>query len=136
MSVRPTLAVLLPTTAYILRLEHPPARTMLDRHDIPLALGSDFNPNAHCVSMPLVMHMACCSMRLTMNEALCAATLNAAASMGKSKDHGSLEVGKWADAIVVDAPSWEHLVYQMVDPPIAAVIRKGRIVVENGQIKK
>jgi imidazolonepropionase len=26
----PTFAVLLPTTAYILRLEHPPARKMID----------------------------------------------------------------------------------------------------------
>ncbi len=118
--------MLLPTTAYILRLEQPPARALIDA-GVPVALGSDFNPNAHCLSMPLVMHLACVNMRLTMAEALVAATLNAAASMGCSKDHGSLEVGKWADAVLVAAESWEHLIYEMCDPPIAAVIKRGEV---------
>ena len=43
-----------------------------------MALGSDFNPNAHCMSMPMVMNMACVNMRMTMKEALVAATINAA----------------------------------------------------------
>ena len=46
-----SVGVILPTTAYILRLKHPPVRAMLD-HGMIVALGSDFNPNAHCVSMP------------------------------------------------------------------------------------
>lgn len=45
-----TVAVLLPTTAYILRLPTPPARAMIDA-GVPVALGSDFNPNAFCLSM-------------------------------------------------------------------------------------
>ncbi|KAL4593196.1 putative imidazolonepropionase isoform X2 [Arapaima gigas] len=45
-----TAAVLLPTTAYILRLPQPRARDMLDAGVI-VALGSDFNPNAYCCSM-------------------------------------------------------------------------------------
>jgi imidazolonepropionase len=35
------LAVLLPTTAYMLRLAPPPARRMLEL-GVPVALGSDF----------------------------------------------------------------------------------------------
>ena len=45
-----TVGVLLPTTAYILRLRPPPAREMINK-GVSLALGSDFNPNAHCLSM-------------------------------------------------------------------------------------
>lgn len=45
---------------------------------VPIALGSDFNPNAHCFSMPRVMNLACVLMRMTMNEALVASTINAA----------------------------------------------------------
>ena len=45
-----TIGVLLPTTAYILRLEYPPARKMIDS-GMGIALGSDFNPNAYCMSM-------------------------------------------------------------------------------------
>uniref|UniRef100_A0A0M3KG65 imidazolonepropionase n=1 Tax=Anisakis simplex TaxID=6269 RepID=A0A0M3KG65_ANISI len=47
-----TVAVLLPTTAYMLRLFPPPARKMIDSGVI-VALGSDFNPNAYCYSMPM-----------------------------------------------------------------------------------
>ncbi|KAM4882269.1 putative imidazolonepropionase isoform 2-T2 [Thomomys bottae] len=43
-------AVLLPTTAYMLRLKQPRARKMVDEGVI-VALGSDFNPNAYCFSM-------------------------------------------------------------------------------------
>lgn len=44
------VAVILPTTAYLLRLKAPPVRSMIDR-SVPIALGSDFNPNAYCLSM-------------------------------------------------------------------------------------
>ncbi len=45
-----SVAVILPTTAYILRLKSPPVRKMIARGVI-VALGSDFNPNAFCLSM-------------------------------------------------------------------------------------
>ena len=47
-----TIGVLLPTTAYILRLKPPPARQMI-KQGMAIALGSDFNPNAHCLAMVL-----------------------------------------------------------------------------------
>lgn len=77
MAKRPSFAVLLPTTAYILRLHPPPARRLIEQ-GVPVALGTDFNPNAHCMSMPFVMNLACILMHLNMNEALVAATLNSA----------------------------------------------------------
>ena len=116
--------VLLPTTAYVLRIKPPPARALIDG-GVPVALGSDFNPNAHCMSMPFVMNLACTMMRLTLNEALVAATLNAAASMNKSGDFGSIEVGKFGNVLVLDHSDWRHLIYEMVDPPLASVFVKG-----------
>jgi len=67
-------------------------------------------------------------MRMTMNEALVAATINAAASLDKSHLYGSIEVGKVGDFVVLNHSNWEHLIYEMVDPPIELVIKKGRIV--------
>jgi len=49
-----TIGVLLPTTAYMLRLKAPPARQMIDA-GVTVALGSDFNPNAHCLAMVYVI---------------------------------------------------------------------------------
>ena len=88
-----SVGVILPTTAYILRLKPPPVRQMIEAGMI-VALGSDFNPNAHCVSMPMVMHLACVNLRLSLNEALAAATINSAHSLGRSKTHGSIEVSQ------------------------------------------
>ena len=45
-----SVGVVLPTTAYILRLTPPPVRKMIDS-GMAVALGSDFNPNAFCMSM-------------------------------------------------------------------------------------
>lgn len=42
------------------------------------ALGSDFNPNAYCMSMPLVMNLACINLKAKPKEVLVAATLNSA----------------------------------------------------------
>jgi imidazolonepropionase len=41
---------------------------------------------------------------MSLGEALAAATLNAAHSLGRSDTHGSIEKGKVADFVVVDAP--------------------------------
>uniref|UniRef100_A0A672SK25 imidazolonepropionase n=1 Tax=Sinocyclocheilus grahami TaxID=75366 RepID=A0A672SK25_SINGR len=130
-----TSAVLLPTTAYILRLSPPRARDMLDAGVI-VALGSDFNPNAYCCSMPMVMHLACVLMKISMPEALAASTINAAYALNRSHTHGSLEIGKQGDLVIINAPRWEHLVYQFGGHQelIRYVIIKGEIVYENDKV--
>ncbi|XP_074082722.1 putative imidazolonepropionase [Macrotis lagotis] len=122
-------AVLLPTTAYMLRLKQPRARKMLDEGVI-VALGSDFNPNAYCFSMPTVMHLACVNMNMSMPEALAAATINAAYALGRSDTHGSLEVGKQGDLIIINSPRWEHLIYQLGGHQelIEYVVTKGKVI--------
>ncbi|XP_075716228.1 putative imidazolonepropionase [Rhinoderma darwinii] len=128
-------AILLPTTAYILRLKQPRARDMLNAGVI-VSLGSDFNPNAYCFSMPMVMHLACVNMKMSLKEALAAATINAAYSLGRSHTHGSLEVGKQGDAVIINAPRWEHVIYQFGGHQelIEYVAIKGKIVYKNDKI--
>ncbi|XP_029901438.1 putative imidazolonepropionase [Myripristis murdjan] len=132
MAAAKTAAVLLPTTAYILRLPQPRARDMLEAGVI-VALGSDFNPNAYCCSMPMVMHLACVNMRMSMPEALAAATINAAYALGRSHTHGSLEVNKHGDLLVLNTSRWEHLIYQLGGHQelIRYVVIKGNIVYDN-----
>jgi len=48
------VGVILPTTIYNLRLDPPPVRKMIEA-GVPIALGTDFNPNAFCLSM-VIMH--------------------------------------------------------------------------------
>lgn len=124
MAAADSFAVLLPATAYVLRIAQPPARRIIDG-GVPVALGSDFCPNAHNLSMPFTMNLACVAMKMTCEEALIASTLNAAASIHRERHCGSLEVGKWGDVVLLNAASWEHVIYEMVDPPIEAVFKKG-----------
>ncbi|ROT70703.1 hypothetical protein C7M84_011002 [Penaeus vannamei] len=123
-----TVGVLLPTTAHILRLPPPPARAMIDA-GVPVALGTDFNPNAFCLSM---VHCPPAPAEAKLIEALTAATLHAAHSLRKAHAHGSIEPGKCADLVIVDAPRWEHLVYQLggTDHVISHVIKAGAVVHE------
>ncbi|CAI4232498.1 unnamed protein product [Auanema sp. JU1783] len=124
-----SVAVLLPSTAFILRLTPPPARKMIEK-GVVVALGSDFNPNAFCFAMPMIMHLACITMKLSMPEALVAATLNSAHSIGRGKTHGAICVGRKADMVVLNANSWEHVVYRMAghSSVIQQVIKNGHIV--------
>ncbi|KAK0133820.1 putative imidazolonepropionase [Merluccius polli] len=110
----------------------PRARDMLEAGVI-VALGSDFNPNAYCCSMPLVMHLACVNMRLAMPEALAAATINAAYALGRSDTHGSLEVGKHGDLVLLNCRRWEHLIYQLGGHQelIRCVAIKGNVVLDS-----
>lgn len=57
----------------------------------------------------MVMHLSCCLLGLSMPEAIAAATINAAASLGMAEDYGSIEVGKWGDFILLDAPRFAHI---------------------------
>lgn len=50
-----SIGVVLPTTAYILRIKPPPVRKMIDS-GIAVALGSDYNPNAHCSAMVSIFY--------------------------------------------------------------------------------
>nr|ACO14849.1 Probable imidazolonepropionase [Caligus clemensi] len=129
MAASSTAAVILPTTAYMLRLKNPPVREMIEAGVI-VALGSDFNPNAFCLSMSMVMHLACVDQRMSLEEAIVASTLNSAYSLNRSSTHGSLEPGKEADFLIVNAPKWEHLIYQFGGHSdiIEHVIKTGTIV--------
>ena len=90
-----------------------------------VALGTDFNPNAYCLSMPVAMYLACILFRMSLEEALVASTINAAASIGRGKTHGALHNGRVADIVMTDVPSWEHVIYRIPSTGIIKAVFKG-----------
>ncbi len=127
------IAVLLPGTAYFLHLErYARARDMIGA-GVPVALATDFNPGS-CMteSMPLILNMACTQMRMLPAEAITAATINAAWAIGEEDRAGSLEVGKQADFLVLDAPGHEHLCYHFGVNLVETVVKNGKVVLEGG----
>lgn len=127
-----TVGVLLPTTALIMQLPRPPARKMLDAGCI-VSLGSDFNPNAYCYAMSVIMNLACVDYRFSMNEALVASTINSAFSLGVENTKGSIELDKSADLVILKTNRWENIIYQMgaYSRLIKYVIVDGKIVHAN-----
>ncbi|XP_067119606.1 probable imidazolonepropionase [Centruroides vittatus] len=132
MALSDTTAIILPTTAYILKLKPPPVRKMIGG-GVAVALGTDFNPNAYCLSMPLIMNLACINLNMTLKEALVAATINSAYALGRSHTNGSIEIGKLADILILRHHRWEHLIYQIGEHNnlIMYVIKRGKIVYKN-----
>ncbi|GAB1599070.1 probable imidazolonepropionase isoform X1, partial [Argonauta hians] len=126
-----SIGIILPTTAYILRLKPPDVVKMI-KTGMAIALGSDFNPNAYCLSMPLVIHLASVNLHMSLQQSLIASTINAAKALGKSATHGSLVPGKVANLILIEAPRWEHLIYRMSCHTnlIKYVIVRGNVVID------
>jgi imidazolonepropionase len=58
-------------------------------------------------------------------ESLTAATLNGAYSLRLAGSIGSIEVGKRADLVVLDAPNYLHLVYHFGVNLVRDVFRDG-----------
>ncbi|HSM51786.1 MAG TPA: amidohydrolase family protein, partial [Thermoanaerobaculia bacterium] len=57
-------------------------------------------------------------------------TLNAACSLGLGTEIGSIEEGKRADLVLLDAPNLLHLAYHFGVNPVAAVVKGGRVVLQ------
>jgi imidazolonepropionase len=128
-----TVATLLPSAAFYLRLPRfAPAREMIGA-GVPVALASDANPGGGLSpSLPFAMTVGCFAMGLSLEEALVAVTLNAACSLGVQRDAGSLEVGKRADLVVLRGARLLDLLRVGV-PAVKTVVKEGRVVVRDGR---
>lgn len=122
-----TVAVALPATSLILRLERDaPVRRMIAA-GCRVALATDFNPGSSwCQSMPLVIGIAAARLRMTPFEALRGATRIAAESLGRGDQIGSLAPGYQADLVVLDGPNHRHLAYRLDGNPVHRVWKRGQ----------
>ncbi|MGE5602744.1 MAG: imidazolonepropionase [Nitrososphaerales archaeon] len=123
-----TIGVALPGTPFGLgHHEFSPARALIDGGGA-LALATDLNPGTSwCENMQLMLALACRYMKLLPTEALVAATLNGAYAIGLGHLVGSLEVGKQADLLVLDADDYRMLPYRYGTNLVRQVIKRGRL---------
>ena len=120
------VATLLPATSLASRVAFADGRRLIAA-GVPVALGTDFNAICWCESMQLVIALACHHNGLLPAQAITAATINAACAIGRGDDVGTIERGKLADLLVLDAPTFHHLGYRIGGDLAEAVVKRGRV---------
>jgi imidazolonepropionase len=119
-------ALLLPGAELMADERVAPGRALADAGAI-CVVATDANPGTSpVVALPIVAGLAVRRYRWTVQELLAAITLNAAWVLGLSGELGSLEVGKRADVLVLDAPV-EHLPYRFGHDPVLAAFVGGEL---------
>jgi imidazolonepropionase len=119
-----TVATLLPISDFCTRQPYPDGRALLDA-GATVALASNCNPgSSYSTSIPLALALAVRECGLTIEEAILAATAGGAAAL-RRRDVGRLVAGARADAIILDAPGPDHLVYRLGAPLVAGVLESG-----------
>ena len=133
MARKDVVGVLLPGTPYSsMSKDYSDGRRLIDL-GVPVALGTDLNPNCWNESMQFTISLACHKMKMTPSEAITASTINAAAALGLEKKIGSLETGKRADVLIVDVPRHSHIPYRFGTNLCSLVLKGGEVAWEKHQ---
>jgi imidazolonepropionase len=127
------IAVLLPGASFSLMTgRYADARKMI-RWGVPVALGTDYNPNCWVENQQIIIALACHQMRMTPSETIAAVTINAAHALNRAQVVGSLEAGKKADVAVLNIPNHKFLGYRFGTNLVDKVIKNGKLVVNDGK---
>lgn len=127
------VAVLLPGSTFFLdRDREAPARALIEG-GVAVALATDFNPGSSMThSMQMILTLACVRLKMTPAEALCAATINAACAVRRQGSAGSLEPGKAADILVLEAPNHRYVPYHFGGNLVRFVVKAGVVYRREG----
>lgn len=134
MAGRGIVGVLLPAAPLTLMIgKYANARKMIE-YGVPVALGTDLSPSCMLESQQMSIALACFCMRMTPAEAIVAATINAAHAIGEASRIGSLDPGKKADIVIMNAPNHRFLGYKFGVNLVEIVIKDGKVVVEDQRL--
>jgi imidazolonepropionase len=126
-----TVAVLIPGSLLFVPGEQAPPARELVAAGVAVAISSDYNPGSSpMTSQALAVTLACVLFKLSVAEALAAATINAAWAVGLQDEVGSLEVGKRADLILLEADDYREVAYRVGENLVRTVLVGGEVVVE------
>jgi len=121
-----SVAVLLPGAYYTLHEERRPPIDAFRRHEVPMAVATDWNPGSSPLgSLLLAMNMASTLFGLTPAEALAGTTRNAARALGLPR-HGQIAPGFRADLAVWNVSGPAELAYGIGQNPLYHRVYGGR----------
>jgi imidazolonepropionase len=118
-------AVNLPIATLYLRQEPFDARAFIGG-GVAVAVATDFNPgSAPSYHLPFAMTLACTMCGMAPAESVKGATIYAARACGREHVVGSIEPGKRANFILIDAPSVNHWIYHFRGSAVTATYLNG-----------
>jgi len=128
------IATLLPAAPLTLMLDkYADARRFISE-GIVVALGSDLSPSCWLENHQLIIALACYKLKMTPAEAFMAATINAAHSIRRAHEIGSIEAGKKADIVILNATDYRFLGYRLGLNMVNSVVKNGKVVVRNSHL--
>jgi imidazolonepropionase len=99
------------------------------RAGVRVAVATDFNPgSAPSYHLPFAMTLACTMNHMSPAQALKGATIRAAEAVGMARHCGSLEPGKRADFVILDAESVDGWLYHLRPNAARAVFAGGELI--------
>ncbi|MFH0767693.1 MAG: imidazolonepropionase [Bacillota bacterium] len=129
-----TIANLLPGTSFYLNKNYANARKMIDSN-VAVSIAGDYNPGScPTENFQFIMHLASNKLKMTPEEILNSVTINPAYHLGIDCLVGSLEIGKEADIVLMDAPNLSYILYHFGVNHAKHVFIHGKQVVNNRQI--
>ena len=130
------ICTLLPATAFSLKEPYARGRFMIDS-GCAVALASDLNPGScFTESIPLIAALSTLYMGITPEETITALTINAAAALGRADTIGSIDVGKRADLVIHEFPSYRFIPYHIAVSTVERVIKSGTVVYDKVKNKE
>lgn len=106
-----TVATLLPGAEFSTASGFPDARRLWSA-GVSVALATDCNPgSSYTTSMPFCIALAVSQMHFTPEQAIWSATMGGANAL-RREDVGAIAVGRSADFVILDAPSFRHIAYR------------------------
>ncbi|MGD0496820.1 MAG: amidohydrolase family protein [Bryobacteraceae bacterium] len=129
-----TIATLLPCEPFQNGTGDAPARDLIDA-GAAVALASNFNPRLSPMpNMQTVVELACLRMGMTAAEAISAATINGAHALGRADRIGSLELGKYADVLILNVSDYRELARGFGTNLVRTAIKRGERIYEEGEV--
>ena len=134
LSLSNTVANLLPGTSFYLSKDYAPARKMIDSNVI-VSISGDYNPGSNPTeNFQMIMQLASSKLKMKPEEVFNSVTINPAYHLGLAKDYGSIEKGKFANFVIMDAPNLTYIFYHYGINHVTDVFIKGKQVVRDQKI--
>lgn len=128
------MTTLLPSASFSGDGRDAPARALIAA-GVGVALGSNFNPHhTPALNMQTVVALACGRLGLTIEEAISAATINGAHALGCAEKVGSLEPGKSADLLILNAGHYQDLEHSLGTNLVHLTMKRGKFIYKEGEV--